>query len=185
MTPDDRLQLYQKFSIYCAEIYNDDYTDASHSALYLVNGLPDEKGKHRILERIHFDAGTRYIPEERATVNLLSEYSGMVRKKFLETARGKFAGVVSGDRDDMLALWKKGREVARRIEKLQLRMHFGKNPTFNNCRSGVIAVLKKLGLEFVPINKSERGQSGTRAGIEYLPELADIPVSEYGVPTVG
>lgn len=145
-----------KYSIYSVEETQNRHQARSHALLALVR---EEEGGRRILEQLDFNFSEL---SENAVLIYELQCKGNV---FLEDLRGASWGHIGGDAQHISQIWAEAVETARAIQSLKLKFDFNAGPEGVNCRSGMIAVLKNIGLDFVQLNSSERGRSGTKADI--------------------
>ncbi len=154
------------FSIYASEInvgadrtgLNDqDY----HAFLMLVNETPDNTP--HIVEELHFVMNINGLAEgQDPYMHAITKLIG----RDMDTLTSK--GYVGGKADTMIPLWNKAIEISSAISNLELKFSTDAGREAINCRAGVKAVIDSLKLEFDPVIRGEKVESGINTNIKSL-----------------
>lgn len=174
--------LKKKFMLYSGERYQASEKDKSHSYLLLVQETPDETGRRKVIEKIHFNGEVAFDPRLGHSRLFMVDRSGPIKSKirldenkYLETMEGPHRAIIGGDEEHMTHVWNYAKDIAKKIESLKLQFNLGEGRHNNNCRAGTIAILTKLGLPFTRLNPSERGTSGLDANLAEIKEIKNLP----------
>lgn len=165
-----------KYAIYHAErpqreTQGDEIVEWSHSFLVLVDETNGEGKNGRVLQQLHFmnDANSVMSPQVRMGI------SSPARLQEL-----KLNLSIAGD-DGILGLWNNALRLSREIKarKIEFGRNFFSDPLSNNCRAGVGAALRVMGLniceDFAKAATGDSAPAGTRSTL-ILDTFPSFPV---------
>lgn len=157
--------MFKKLAIYSVEARTPGSSDmGTHAYLALVN---EETGG--VFDQIHMNYSTQ-VETKGLMVRDLLIHNRYRYNEFLSSNFTTFHKYIAGSPEHVLALWDKATEAAQEIEDARLWFMLQSiSDKAINCRSALIAILKRIGFEFVSTNPE--AISGTNLDIWSLPHF--------------